>query len=117
MKYFFLIISLLFISCVSEENLTLQENSKYQGKYEGTFSGDLSGTVIFEVSGTGGLEGNIYYNMPKSDEILSGYVFIDGKFNASTKSNLNFSGYLHDTTSNGMWNNGNLTGTYIFNKK
>ncbi|MGU3376603.1 hypothetical protein [Chryseobacterium sp. M5A1_1a] len=118
MKYFFLIFFLVFTSCTSEENLNLQSNSKYQGSYVGNFNGDLSGEINFNVSDTGNLEGIVYYsNIPNSSESISGYVMISGKFDATTKSSLNFSGYLNGKTMNGKWTKGSLTGNYEFQKK
>ncbi|SHG13924.1 hypothetical protein [Chryseobacterium vrystaatense] len=118
MKYFFLVFFLIFTSCISEENLDLQTNSKYQGNYVGNFSGELSGEINFNVSNTGNLEGIVYYNnVPDSSQSISGYVMTSGKFNATAKSGLNFIGYLYGTTMNGKWTKGNLTGDYEFHKK
>ncbi|WP_106917242.1 hypothetical protein [Chryseobacterium aurantiacum] len=118
MKYFFLVLFIVLTSCTSEENLNLQSNSKYQGNYVGNFNGDLSGEINFNVSDTGNLEGMVYYNnTPNSSENISGYVMISGKFDATTKSGLGFSGYLNGNTMNGKWTKGGLTGNYSFHKK
>ncbi len=44
-------------------------------------------------------------------------VMISGKFDASTKTGLSFSGYLNDKPMNGEWTKGNLNGNYDFYKK
>lgn len=117
MKYLLLLFLMIITSCTSEENLSLQENSKYQGNYAGVFTGTVSGKISFNVSDTGNLEGSINYDNPVSTESLSGYVAISGKFDASTKSGLNFSGYLSDTAINAKWTKGNSTGDCSLNKK
>ncbi|MGI9581505.1 hypothetical protein ACR1PO_09855 [Chryseobacterium sp. RRHN12] len=117
MKYFFLAFFLLFTSCISDENLNLQSNSKFQGNYVGSFNGDLSGEIKFSVSDTGNLEGTVYYTTADSSEMISGYVMISGKFDAATKAGLSFSGYLNDSSMNGKWSKGSLNGNYNFYKK
>lgn len=117
MKYFFLVFFLALTSCISDENLRLQSNSKYQGNYVGNFNGDLSGEIKFYVSDTGNIEGTIYYTTSNISESISGYVMISGKFDTNTKAGLSFSGYLNDKSMNGKWTKGNLTGNYEFYKK
>lgn len=113
MKYLLLLFFVMITFCTSEENLNLQENSKYRGDYVGTFTGNLSGNIIFNVSSTGNLEGSIIYDTSNSSESLSGYVVISGKFDASTKTGLNFSGYLNDSSTNGKWTKGGNTRFYF----
>lgn len=118
MKLVLILFLAVLTSCTSEENLKLQVNSKYQGDYTGVYSGDISGDIIFNVSDTGSLEGTVYYGQPSNtSESISGYVMIDGKFNASTKSNFTFLGYLHSGVSKGKWSKNNLKGDYNFYKK
>ncbi|UZT98172.1 hypothetical protein ODZ84_00960 [Chryseobacterium fluminis] len=117
MKYFFLTLFFVFTSCISDENLKLQSNSKFQGNYMGNFNGGLSGEIKFNVSDTGNIEGTVYYTALNTSEGLSGYVMISGKFDASTKTGLSFSGYLNDKSMNGKWTKGNLNGNYDFYKK
>lgn len=118
MKLVLILFLTVLASCTSEENLNLQVNSKYQGDYTGVYSGDLSGKITFNVSNTGSFEGTVYYGEPSNtSESISGYVMVDGKFNASTKSNFIFSGYLHSGVSKGKWAKNNLKGDYDFYKK
>ncbi len=117
MKYLMLLFLMIITSCISEENLNLQENSKYQGDYAGVFTGSFSGKISFTVSDTGNLEGSVIYDNTMDSENLSGYVVISGKFDASTKNGLNFSGYLNDKTTNAKWTKGNSTGDCSLNKK
>ncbi|MCU7618612.1 hypothetical protein NZ698_15565 [Chryseobacterium sp. PBS4-4] len=117
MKYILLLFLIILTSCTSEENLNLQENSKFQGNYIGVFNGSVSGKISFKVSDTGNLEGSVEYDNATASENLSGYVPISGKFDASTKSGLNFFGYLNDLTINAKWTKGNSTGDCILNKK
>jgi hypothetical protein len=117
MKYLFFLFLIIVTSCTSEENLNLQENSKFEGDYMGVFSGNLSGKIFFHVSGSGNLEGSINYDNSGTSEDLSGYVFRGGKFDASAKSGLNFTGYLNDQTTNAKWRKGDITGDCKLNKK
>lgn len=117
MKYFFLVLFFLFASCISDENLDLQSNSKFQGNYAGNFDGGLSGKITFTVSDTGNMEGTVSYTPSNSSESILGYVVISGKFDANTKTGLHFSGYLNDSSMNGSWTRGNLTGHYELYKK
>lgn len=119
MKLILSLFLITLISCISDENLDLQVNSKYQGDYSGDYSGDLSGKVILSVSNTGNIDGMVYYEdaVISSSESIYGYVMIDGKFNISTKSKLTFLGYLHDKSTKGKWVKDNLKGDFIFYKK
>lgn len=116
MKYLiYFVIGLMFVSCISDEELQSQTNSPYQGNWYGSFSGSFSGSISFKIIETGSMGGTI--KVDGVTEEISGYVFGTGKFDMSTRSGLAFSGYLNGNTSSGSWKKGTQSGSFSFSKQ
>ncbi len=103
-------------SCISDEERERQVNSAYQGKWFGTFSGDFNGSIAFTVDKSGTMDGETTVVPGNSKETIKGYVNQSGKFDMNSPSNLQFSGYLINSGSNGQWTKGNMKGVYTFQK-
>lgn len=119
---FFLQFLLLFSSCLSDENLQLQVNSKYEGNYIGSYDGNDKGEITFKVTDAGNIVGNLKYNNSTATEEFLGYVQSTGTLSANTRSGFVFNGQIANfENSNGIWTkkNGNetLNGTFKIQKK
>lgn len=106
-----------FCSCLSDEDSARQVNSGFQGSWTGNFSGDDNGSATFSVKKDGNIAGEIILLPGNVKESINGYVNFDGKFDMNTKSNYQFSGYLKDSKSKGIWTKDNLSGDFSFQKQ
>lgn len=125
MKYFLLIqiLGLFLLSCcTSDENLQLQSNSKYEGEYVGSYDGNDKGEMIFKITNSGNIVGDLKYNNSTVTEEFLGYVQVTGALSANTRSGFVFNGQITNfENSTGQWTkkNGNeiLKGNFKIQKK
>lgn len=120
------LITLTFLSCSEddtppEDTILPPDTTIYEGTWRGTFSGGSSGTWIWEVSGTGKVEGTSYVGNGNV-HTQSGSVSESGAFNLSISNGGSSEGQFNaeDGTVTGTWKNNDqnnpLNGTYIGTK-
>ena len=119
------LITLTFLSCSKDDSppdtILPPDTSIYEGTWRGTFSGGSSGTFIWEVSGTGTVEGTSY---PATGNVHThkGRVTESGAFNMSISNGGSSEGQFNaeDGTVTGTWKNNDpnnpLNGTYLGTK-